>query len=437
MEVTAEAGCHLGRDPRDPTGRATWERSLLCQLEAKGWALPDLGGVTHQTVSGFLMTGSSGGSVTHSIEAAVARVRLVDGTGRVHELTPADDRFFAVLCSMGLLGVVSSVTFRCVPRYDIVGTEQIRDEDACAYDVYADGEPGLEGFFRRAEYARLMWWPQDGVRRLVTWQARRMRPEDYTERTGPPAGFRPKPYLQMGELAAPAPVAQAVNLATQAAAGLVFDTLAVSRRLADPFLTRSRRLDRRGAELRAAFGRRVVPPAIRTFVPPGDQTFWDRWYDGLPMDNQMSERFLPTTFTEIWVPLDRAGEALRALRAWFDRDGYEATGAYLCEIYAAKATRGWLHPGHGRDSLRIDPFWFTRNPGDPVRGWFRGYWEALRPFGYRLHWGKLLPADPALGCAYLRRQYPRWDDFSALRRELDPGDRFLTRHWAGALGIGG
>ena len=43
MRVTVQAGCHLGHDPRDPTRTATWENSLLAQLEKRGWALPDLG----------------------------------------------------------------------------------------------------------------------------------------------------------------------------------------------------------------------------------------------------------------------------------------------------------------------------------------------------------------------------------------------------------
>ena len=60
--VEAEAGIHLGADPSDPTQTATLETSLLHQLwESKGWSLSNLGGITHQTVSGFTATGSSGG----------------------------------------------------------------------------------------------------------------------------------------------------------------------------------------------------------------------------------------------------------------------------------------------------------------------------------------------------------------------------------------
>ena len=51
-QVTVEAGIHLGIDPRDPGSNR--ENSLLYTLERRGWALPDLGGISHQTVGGFL-----------------------------------------------------------------------------------------------------------------------------------------------------------------------------------------------------------------------------------------------------------------------------------------------------------------------------------------------------------------------------------------------
>jgi hypothetical protein len=186
-----------------------------------------------------------------------------------------------------------------------------------------------------------------------------------------------------------------------------------------------------------AFASRVLPPVLGQFVPiGGPQRFWDSWHHGLPLDNQMSERSLPTDFTEIWVPLDRCGEAMRAMHDAYARGGFETTGAFICEVYAAAATRGWIHPGYQRDSLRLDLFWFRRNPGDPRHDWFPQFWRLLQPFGYRLHWGKYLPLDPELGARHLRRNTPRWDDFLSLRSKLDPDDIFLTSYWRQALDLG-
>ena len=439
LRVTVQAGCHLGHDPRDPTRTSTWENSLLAQLERRGWALPDLGGVTHQTVSGFLMTGSCGGTVTHAIEDAVVGWRLVDGTGTVHaiERDSNDPRFHAVGCSLGLLGVISTVTLQCVPRYDIVGREDITAEDDTAYELYGDGEAGLEGFFRRTEYARLMWWPQAGVRRVSTWQARRMRENEYNELTGPRGALRPKAYSALGDGIPSPKLSRVANLAAQAAGGMFYDGLAAAARGFEPLARASLPVRAVGDRLRDEFRARVLPTILRQFTQTSvvPQRFWESWCHGLPMDNQMSDESLPTAFTEIWLPLERAGEVMRALREHYDRAGYEATGSFICEVYAARRTQAWMHPAYERDSLRIDLFWFARNHGDPTRGWFVQFWRLLRPFAYRLHWGKYLPSDPELGALHLRRHTPRWDDFLELRKSMDPDGVFLTGYWRAALGI--
>jgi FAD/FMN-containing dehydrogenase len=104
--VTVAAGCHLGVDPGDPTGISTLENSLLYQLDQRGLALPDLGGITHQSVGGFLSTGSSGGSTKYSFESALVGVEIVtceNGKATLKSFRrPAgrnpdpDDPFFAV-----------------------------------------------------------------------------------------------------------------------------------------------------------------------------------------------------------------------------------------------------------------------------------------------------------------------------------------------------
>jgi FAD/FMN-containing dehydrogenase len=436
--AVVEAGCHLGIDPQDPTGTSTWEGSLLAQLDARGWALPDLGGVTHQTVSGFLLTGSSGGSVQHAVEDAVLAVRFVDGEGRVHDAVRDEpDLFDAVVTSMGLLGVVTRVTLRCVRRYDVIGLESITHQDGAAYDPFAEGERGLAAFLRRTEYARLMWWPQRKVERLVTWQGRRMRAGDYDAETAPGGTLRAKAYQVIGDSVPDPRLARPLSLAAQKVCGAFYDGV-------DAIAAGYARAEQR-APLLAPFGRRaaagfaraILPPVLKTFVPldPGaPQRFWGPWHEVLPMDNPMSEESLPTTFTEIWIPLGDAAQALRALRDHFERGGLAATGSYIFELYAARATRGWLHPGYGRDSLRVDVFWFSRNRKSPIP-FFNQFWDLLAPYGYRLHWGKHLPADDARGARYLRAQYPRWDDFLRLRAELDPMGIFLNRHFQRALGI--
>ena len=139
MQVTVEAGCHLGVDPFDPTGISTLQNSLCYQLWQRGLALPDLGGITHQAVGGFLSTGSSGGSLKYAFDEMLLRVQIVNGKGELVTFSKSDDLtdpFYAAGVSMGLLGVIVSATFQCVPTFDIIGSETITTVDNCAIDLF-------------------------------------------------------------------------------------------------------------------------------------------------------------------------------------------------------------------------------------------------------------------------------------------------------------
>jgi hypothetical protein len=489
--VEADAGIHLGRDPGGPLGESSLHASLLYQLaEQKGWSLLDTGGVTHQTVSGFTATGSSGGSVQYSANLNVFGFRFIDGRGDVHEVTREDadpDEFFASVPNLGLLGVVSKIVFECVDAFDIAGQEATTSVEECSIDLFGEGggdRPSLERFLREAEFARVEWWPQRGVDRVLTWQAQRLPPQP---------GFRPKRYRRFGER--PEATQHLISILFTILGNL--DDLSLAKaRLEDDFdelegvldaLAEARGLGVAGKVLAQALSRAVefgvdaaitvlepAAPLIRgelpdffprlldVFVPldiekkgleKGEpQSFRDVGWQGLPMDNAVSDVLLPTGFTEVWLPLRRTDEAMRVLRDYFDspdddREAYRRTGTYTWELYAAMPEPFWLNPSYtsGDDewsdgAFRIDPYWFAETSDDPTGGLFLGLWTALRDAGipYRLHWGKFQPAYPRGDrdwIDFFRSQYPRWDDFLALRERRDPNNVFLTSYWRDRFGL--
>lgn len=488
--VEADAGIHLGADPGDPTGTATLEKGLLWQLaEEKGWSLQETGGITHQTVSGFTATGSSGGSVQFSANNNLWGFRIVDGRGEVHEVTREDadpDLFYAMCPNLGLLGVVSKIVFECVDAFNIRGEEATTTIDACPTDLFGAGAPGrpsLEQYLRDTQFSRLVWWPQRGADRVLTWQAERIPTEP---------GFVPKPYTQFGN----DPQAQ------QHLIGILYtvignlDDLSRARaKLEDDFdqlqsvlgLLGSEDLGAVGKLLGRALGAAIefgvdaaitvlepaaplierelpdfLPRLIRLFVPLDadkdgvergqPQRFQDFGWHGLPMDNQADDVLVPTEFTEAWVPLPRTGETMRLLRDYFaapgdDSEALRRTGTYAWELYAAMPERFWMNAAHssGEDEwrhgvFRIDPYWFAENAADPVEALYEGLWSLLRDAGvpFRLHWGKFQPRYPAGDRGWVdffRGQYPRWDDFLRLRAERDPNNIFLTDYWRQRFGL--
>jgi hypothetical protein len=411
LQVTVQAGCHLGHDPEDPSETSTWDNSLFWQLDRRGWALPDMGGITRQTVGGFLSTGSAGGSVEHSPADLIVKIRLVDGNGSVHEFERSDDAdspFYAAGISMGLLGVVTAVTLQCVHRYNVSGHERTSGYEDCEIDLFGPGgaKPSLETFLRTAEHSRLLWWPQKGARKITVWRAEKVPAEP---------DFKPKPYRQVRSiLGSTTPAYVAIGGAFKLLDGL------------NPPAPRgflARRFERiLGFAYKAIAGQ---------FLRPASQEFRDYWWRSLPMDDQTNYRFLPTSFTELWLPIEKTEEAMNRLREHFEKGGYPATGVYACELYASSPSKFWMSPAYGRAMFRIDPFWPSKSKIDPHEHFYPQFWDLFRDVGYTLHWGKALVPDTD----YLRQQYPRWDDFLRLRAEMDPRQVFVNEYWRRYLAI--
>ena len=492
--VEAQAGIHLGKDPNDPTGRAKDDKaSLLVQLWNQGknpsWTLSDLGGITHQTISGFTATGSSGGSLTYSANEDLYGFRVIDAAGNVQEFTRDDSdpsKFYAMAPNLGLQGVVSTVILQCVDAFNIKGQEAVTTVKGCAVDLFGPGtptRPSLEQHLRDVEYTRIEWWPQPGADRVLVWQAQRIP-------SGP--GFERKPYREFGDQPDVEEVLLSIVLTIlgnldnlDGAVPQITETFKEVHRILDELLEKVWKLSPIIAGLLAAFISEVLDegviaaidrflkpeaPAIKQALPvifptlvaaaipldienPGGepQQFQDYSWHGLPMDSAVKDKLLPTGFTEIWVPLPLTQAVMNVLRTWFNdpdsQKAYSRTGLYAWEFYAAKPSKFWLSPSYtsGTDewqegAFRIDPYWFEGNAGDPAQTFFPQLWELFRAkqIPFRLHWGKYQPNKDANlpgWVAFFKSQYPRWNDFLTLRSARDPANTFLTSYWRDRFGL--
>ncbi|WP_416903757.1 D-arabinono-1,4-lactone oxidase [Micromonospora echinospora] len=79
----------------------------------------------------------------------------------------------------------------------------------------------------------------------------------------------------------------------------------------------------------------------------------------------------------------------------------------------------WLSNAYGRPTVTIA---CLQNVALPYEEYFRDMEAVFRQYGGRPHWGK----KHWLTARELRPLYPRWDDFQAVRRRLDPDGIFLT-----------
>ena len=456
--VHAGAGVHLGKDPYDPTETSTYKNSLFYQMEQKGLCVRDTGGITHQTVGGFLATGSAGGSLKWSLEPNIYAFEFVDGSGNVHTCSRDEnkDLFDAVGVSMGLLGIVTQVTFRADERFDIKGTETIRPikDYAGEIDFFSTGDTSLENFLKKAEYSRLLWWPQKGCEKMTVWEAHTMEKDEYRAPNSVVINdekvFVPKPYQEVT---------------------WYFGSPLLMDNLGDVFYSLVAWWPTwLGKAISGSWWRMfiqsfvetfwygwILPKLLEVFVPTDKkkdgvwqpQQFWDTWWRGLPMDNQMDDRLMDVVFTEIWVPLEHTAAVMNTLKDMYEKGGLRATGTFSCELYATKASEFWMSPAYQKEVFRVDVFLSGTDVFNP-REYYQQFWEALKPYDFRTHWGKWqpgvddikgshaesdLPDDAAEWREYLRNLYPKWDDFLALRDKMDPDQIFVNDYWRSRFDI--
>ncbi|WP_224369072.1 D-arabinono-1,4-lactone oxidase [Hyalangium versicolor] len=266
--VTVQAGCYLGLNAPEP-----WENTFFYQLEQKGLAAPDMGGITHQAVGGFTTMGCSGGSLKYVYTDSIVGISLVDGQGVVRSYTRGKDpEFEGVVVSMGLMGITSTLTFKPDQRFNIIGDETCYalDDPNCPIDFLGPGtagKPSLEQFMRQTEYTRLLWWPQKGVDRMVVWQAKRMQAADYNPTTGSPGNFKPKPYLEF-------PVILGSQIPAQVAASLFYQLSAGWPTLLDMAVQDQLLRDVLSVIIEVAYEDCILPFVINLFAPvyTGDNT---------------------------------------------------------------------------------------------------------------------------------------------------------------------
>lgn len=396
------AGCYLGVNSLDPY-RSDLQNSACYQLALKGYGFPELGGIIHQSIGGFISTGSAGGSLKHSFADVIQEIEFVDGTGMKHTAKPGEEEWCAVGVSMGLFGVITHVSFRLPEMSLVEGSESNYNFAESVLGPDEMGKSKLEKSLEENEYIRVNWFPQKGVRRVQQWVAQQH----------PTVGYI-IPYHSI--------------LSTDLASGMA----AIVLKLCNCLLQKPNPTE---------IHYYLIGLLLRPFVNLGPPTaFCDMWYNALPMDNEVpTDSIMKMDFTEIWIPLEECQDVMDKLQKLFEDQ--QACGNLATEIYGAKETPFWLSMSYNQKMVRVDPYWWAYNEGDK-RNFFSYFWDALLEIpGSRLHWGKYLPL-PGQKCGnitfnltYLKSVYPKMDDWLKKREEMDPDQVFVTDYWRRILEI--
>lgn len=135
-----------------------------------------------------------------------------------------------------------------------------------------------------------------------------------------------------------------------------------------------------------------------------------------------SRRAVRFVESEYAVPRAAVRDVVLALKDWVDR--HDEALPFPVEVRLLAADDVWLSTSHGRDTAYVAVHQYHRMK---YARYFAAFEAIVAEHAGRPHWGKLHTLD----AERLRPLYPRFDDFLAVRRKLDPtglfGNAYLER----------
>jgi len=145
---------------------------FLATLGRRGKSVSATGGTDHQTLAGLISTGTAPASSRHALYELLEWVELVTvdaATGLAVErrIARGDADFPAVVCSLGLLGVITRVRFRLVDELYFNVVQKVVDLD----EVLTD----LDATAARYNFWRVNWMQKS--RKALLWAATAVPPE--------------------------------------------------------------------------------------------------------------------------------------------------------------------------------------------------------------------------------------------------------------------
>jgi len=360
---------HVDRDAGTVTVEAGMRLSELNErLEREGLSISSPGDVDYQSIGGLISTASHGSNLSFcSLSDFVRKLTIVDGEGRVRELSASDGSLFrAASVGIGLCGVVQAVTLACEPLFHLRKIQSVVSLDEAFEKVArhaAKAEPG---------HLELWYFP-------------------FTDRV----------FMIEKERIAPAE-SKGISLMSRISLVLIENyTLQAVLEL-------------------CALVPRLVPRLMSLLAKLA----------GGPPESDVAYRIYRTARLfraidcEVAVPFESAREAIERLKRCVEAHAKRSDRRYYlhCPVnvrFVAPSHQGLLNPAFGRRTCYVDVSTYPRFKGH--EGLFEDFERELAELGGRPHWGKVFATNPL-------SRYPSDNvrQFREARRELDPGEKFVN-----------
>lgn len=348
---------------------------LYSVLKENKLSLPNFGVINKQTVAGALATGTHGSGLKHrSLSAEVENLRIITASGQVFEIKRDAvvrigekklNLWDAASISLGMLGIVTEVTFRCEPLFYLKSEESVIE-----FDEFIEC---MDDYAGRYEYFKAWWFPH--TNKVYLFKTERIGEEHYNEKT------RLEKYTN-----------------EQKMRDLEIDALTA------PMFVKSND------------DPSLIPEINKHCL---DYFFTPRTRIGDSFEILVHDETVPMVVSEYGLPvLDNSHK--KALKEF--RDTLEHSDKKIhfpVDLRYTGAESSWLSPSYNQDTFYIG-MCVREYREKKVHPSMQLFFDVLKKYNARPNWGKL--SD--LSKTALEKKYPRMNDFRELRNSMDPNGVF-------------
>ncbi|MEE9409029.1 MAG: D-arabinono-1,4-lactone oxidase [Polaribacter sp.] len=334
---------------------------LLETIEEKGWCIPCLPDINTITIGGALATGTHGTS-GHLLSEYMIKCKIVLAEGSIKEITETDELINAVRVSLGVLGVLSEVTFKCEPIYTLHIKEGPEND--------TEWLPKIKERLKKHAFLRILWLPHTDKGYVITGDKIDSNKE-ITEDLG-------SEFLKHRR--------KASKILYKYTHVFPWFTAIANKLLYRGFFSSTK--EHKGSLYLATVTK-----------SRGSTLELAEWTIGLDI--------FPTVFEELKTEINK----------WSNKSFIHIP----MDIRFVYKDKSWLSYAYKQDTVTTGCVSRNAATADTYEA-FKSIEKIFLKHGGKPHWAKRFVAKDI----ELSKVYDKWEDFKALRRELDPTNKFLN-----------
>ncbi len=345
--VTVQSGVILG--------------DLLDAIEAKGWCIPCLPDINTITIGGALATGTHGTSGKLLCEY-MTDCSIVLADGSLKRINEKDEMIDAVRVSLGVLGVMSEITFKCEPIYTLHVKEGPEDD--------SEWLPKIKERLQKHDFLRILWLPHTDKGYVITGD--KINPDtEIAENLGPA-------YLRHRRTAS--------KILYKYSHIFPWTTAIANKLLYRGFFSSTK-------EHKGSLYQATVTKSRGSTIELAE------WTIGL-------DKF-PKVFEELKTEINK----------WSNKSFIHIP----MDVRFVYKDKSWLSYAYVEDTVTMGCVSRNAATADTYEA-FKSIEKVFLKYGGKPHWGKRFTAKDA----GISKIYSKWEDFKVLRKELDPTNKFLN-----------